>query len=225
MANNDRSTKRERRDEAKKRRLEEIKRRQRKARMRKVYTVAGITLAVVGLAAWIALAKANSGKKDKAFNAIALANGCSSVENPRVLAGSHIVPPAKGSYDTDPPTSGAHYNQAGLGPVATGIWNTPVPNEGQVHNLEHGHIVIQYESRLDPAVLEALKATVKTDATWYLLAPRENMPAPLVFTAWGHMEKCGTPTTSSIKVLAAFHDRFKNKGPEPDRPWPTPTGV
>src|SRR5690242_7638399 len=102
----DRTTKRERRDEAKKRRLEEIKKRQRRARMRKVYTAGIVVLVVVGLVAWITLAKANSGKADKAFNKLALANGCSALENPKKLAGSHIQPPAKGSYNTDPPTSG-----------------------------------------------------------------------------------------------------------------------
>jgi len=224
MADPDKGTKRERRDEARKRRLEEIKRRQRRSRMRKVYTIGTIALVVVGLVAWIALAKANSGKAYKKINELALANGCSALENPRVLAGSHIQPPAKGSYDTDPPTSGEHYNVAGLGPVNTGIHTAPVQNEGQVHNLEHGHIVIQYESTLPPAVLDALKTEVKRDPSWYLLAPRENMPATLVFTAWGHMEKCGSPTVDTVKVLVAFHDLFKNKGPEPDLAG-TPIGV
>ena len=218
MAGNDGATKRERRDEAKKRRLEEIKRRQRKARMRKVYSVGAIVLAAVGIVAWITLSKANSGKADKAYNLIALANGCSKLQNPRVLAGSHINPPAKGSYDTDPPTSGEHYNVAGLGPVNTGIHTAPIPNEGQVHNLEHGHIVVQYEASLDPAVLQAITTQVMKDPSWTLIAPRENMPAPLVFTAWGHLQACPNPTVDTVKVLVAFHDRFKNKAPEPDRP-------
>jgi hypothetical protein len=224
MADKDRSTKRERRDESKKRRLEEIKRRQRKARMRKVYVVAAITLAVVGLVAWIALAKASSNKKDKAFNAIAVADGCAPLQNPKVLAGQHITPPAKGSYTSNPPTSGEHYFQAGLGPVNTGIHATPVANEGQVHNLEHGHIVIQYKSTLDPAVLEALKNAVRGDPSWMLIAPREDMSFPLVFTAWGHLEGCSTPTLKAVDVLKAFHDRFKNKGPESNLAG-TPTGI
>jgi len=192
--------------------------------MRKVYTAGVVVLVVVGLVAWITLAKANSGKADKAFNKLALANGCSTLENPTKLAGSHIQPPAKGSYNTDPPTSGEHYNVAGLGPVNTGIHTQPVPNEGQVHNLEHGHIVIQYEATLPAAVLDALKTEVRTDPSWYLLAPREDMPAPLVFTAWGHLEKCQSPSVDSVKVLVAFHNRFKNKGPEPDLAG-TPTGI
>ena len=214
MAGDDRTTKRERRDEARKRRLEEIKRRQRRARMRKVYTVGTIAIVIVGLVAWIALAKANSGKAYKDFNKLALANGCSTLENPRVLAGQHITPPAKGSYDTDPPTSGEHYNIAGVAPANTGVHTTPVQNELQVHNLEHGHIVVQYEASLDPAVLAAITAEVNTDPSWYLLAPRENMPAPLVFTAWGHLEKCPSPTVDTVKVLHEFRHLFKNKGPE-----------
>jgi hypothetical protein len=224
MADEGRATKRERKDEAKKRRLEELKRRQRKARLRKLYTTGITILVVVGLVAWIALAKANSAKKDKEINRLAVAAGCDKLSNPKVTEGTHINPPATGSYNTNPPTSGAHYNAAGIGPVATGIHTTPVPNEGQVHNLEHGHIVIQYKQGLDPALLAALTDKVKTDAAWMMIAPRADMPFQLAFTAWGHLEGCNTPNTQAVALLTAFHDRFKNKGPEQNSPG-TPTGV
>jgi len=224
MANQPRNTKRERKDEAKRRRLEELKRRQRKARLRKLYSTGTVVIVVIGLVAWIVVARANSTKKDKEINRLAVAAGCEKIQNPKVIEGTHINPPATGSYDTNPPTSGAHYNAAGIGPVATGIHTTPIPNEGQVHNLEHGHIVIQYKQGLDPALLTALTDKVKTDAPWMLIAPRADMPFQLAFTAWGHLVGCNTPNSQAVALLTAFHDRFKNKGPEQDRPG-QPAGV
>src|SRR5581483_2784265 len=47
------------------------------------------------------------------------------------------------AYNSIPPTSGPHYNDAGA-PTPWGIYQDPIQNEVQVHNLEHGGIVIQY---------------------------------------------------------------------------------
>ena len=63
-----------------------------------------------------------------------------------LLQPEHIVPPAKGSYNTVPPTSGQHYNQAGLAPATWGIKDSNLPNEVTTHNLEHGGIVIGYNN-------------------------------------------------------------------------------
>jgi len=224
MADGGRSTKRERRDEAKKRRLEEIKRRRRRTRLRKIYSVATIVVVMAGLATWIVIARANAGKKDKAFNTIAVAAGCERLQNPSVITGTHITPPAKGSYNTDPPTSGAHYNVQNLGPLPTGVSTQEVVNEGYVHNLEHGHIVVFYKPELDTTLLAALVNVVKTDPQWMLIAPRASMPFQLAFTAWGHLEGCNSPNAKTADLLTAFEKRFKDGGPEQNRPG-TPAGV
>src|SRR3979411_3108845 len=56
----------------------------------------------------------------------------------------HITAPAKGNYNTVPPTSGQHWNQAGLAPASWGIKDTTLANEVTQHNLKHGGIVILY---------------------------------------------------------------------------------
>jgi uncharacterized protein DUF3105 len=223
MADQGRATKRERKEEAKRRRMEELKRRQRRAQLRKLYTIGITTAVIVGLVAIIVVAKANSGKKDKELNSLAATAGCDALLNPKVLDGTHISPPATGSYNTNPPSSGAHYFAAGIGPITTGIHTTEVPNEGFVHNLEHGHIIILYKQGLDASLLNALTEAVKKDPQWMLIAPRTDMPYQLAFAAWGHLEGCKTPNAKAVDVLNVFHDRFKNKGPE--HAAGTPQGV
>ncbi|MGH7881562.1 MAG: DUF3105 domain-containing protein [Candidatus Dormibacteraceae bacterium] len=59
-----------------------------------------------------------------------------------VQPGSHIQPPRRVSYDTDPPTSGKHYNIPGQAPIKWGYYDKAIPPEDWGHNLEHGGVVI-----------------------------------------------------------------------------------
>src|SRR6267378_1224051 len=61
-----------------------------------------------------------------------------------LLSAEHITPPAKGNYNTVPPTSGQHWIQTGVAPAPWGIKDTTLANEITTHNLEHGGIVIVY---------------------------------------------------------------------------------
>ena len=58
---------------------------------------------------------------------------------------SHINPGQKATYNQSPPTSGSHWNQAGVAPVPWGIKDATLPNEAIVHNLEHGGVVVFYK--------------------------------------------------------------------------------
>ena len=43
-------------------------------------------------------------------------------------------------YNSDPPTSGPHAS-----PVESGFYDTPIPDENIIHNLEHGFVVMSYD--------------------------------------------------------------------------------
>ncbi len=73
----------------------------------------------------------------------------------------HIPTAQKATYKTDPPTSGAHWNQPGVAAVPWGIKDATLPNEAIVHNLEHGGIVIFYQD-LAPDDLAKLRELVRT---------------------------------------------------------------
>ena len=59
-------------------------------------------------------------------------------------------------YNSIPPTSGTHWAV----PAEWGIYDEPVPNERQVHNLEHGGVMIQYNTD-HAALIEGLKTLAR----------------------------------------------------------------
>lgn len=207
---NQRPTKRERREEAKRRRLEEARRRQRRARTRKLYTtvIVGIVIAgIVGLVLW---QRSRSEAKREASATTAAAAGCDPVKEFDDEGARHVPPTQTVNYKTNPPTSGNHYDAT----AQTGIHPSPVPNGNQVHNLEHGHIVIQYKEGLDQALLTGLEDLVQSDRTALILAPRPDMPFQLAFTSWGRLQGCNTPTAKAVDAAKDFAGRFKGKSPE-----------
>ena len=65
-------------------------------------------------------------------------------EEVAVQSGTHIKPPERGQYSSDPPTSGQHYSIPGQAPISWGYHGSQASAEYWLHNLEHGGIVILY---------------------------------------------------------------------------------
>lgn len=112
-------------------------------------------------------------------------------------------------YNSIPPTSGPHWDF----PSPWGVYSESLPNERQVHNLEHGGMVIQYNTD-DAALITQLEQFAKKqrDYPCYLLvAPYPTMPYTIAATAWG--------VRSVMEVydetrLQNFFDAYRNNGPE-----------
>jgi hypothetical protein len=87
-----------------------------------------------------------------------------------------------------------------------------------VHNLEHGHIGIQYAQGLPTSVINALEAFTRSHDTFAFMAPRPSMPAgvQLAFTRWGNLVDCPSPTDAAAVVAFAqkFYDAYHGLGPE-----------
>jgi hypothetical protein len=97
----------------------------------------------------------------------------------------HIRPPAKAQYNSYPPTSGPHYD--GLAPW--GIHLSPIPNELQVHNLEDGGVMVQYNCPEDCSELVSqLTSVVERFDTNVILAPYTDMEFRIALTAWNRLE-------------------------------------
>jgi hypothetical protein len=116
-------------------------------------------------------------------------------------------------YNSTPPTSGWHYGDAVAPP---GVSAQPIPDEVQVHNLEHGEIVIQYDCAEGcPDTISALERIVRSYPKKVVLAPRPGMSAvvgrPIALTAWGKLAYLDTADETFIRRFIA--DR-KDKGPE-----------
>ena len=112
-------------------------------------------------------------------------------------------------YSSAPPTSGPHWGA----PAPWGIHSEPLPNEWQVHNLEHGGVMIQYNTE-DQNLITQLRrfAQKQSDFPCFLIvAPYPDMQFPVAVTAWGVRD---TMESYDEARLQEFVDAYLNKGPE-----------
>lgn len=86
-------------------------------------------------------------------------------------------------YNSTPPTSGPHLPYI----APWGIHTRPIPNELQVHNLEDGGVVIQYNCDC-PDVVSKLSDIVRRYPTQVVLAPYPTMPSRIALTAWTRLD-------------------------------------
>lgn len=155
------------------------------------------------------------------------AGGCGLVQERRSEGHLHVAAGERVEYGTAPPTSGLHYSgqlpDGGFSPGPTGVHTQPIPNEIQAHNLEHGHIGIAYQPGLDPAIVEVLAEVTRSDPTWIFMAPYQDMPHQVAFTAWTVLLPCDSPTEEIRNVARDFIARYKDNGREsiPGRPLVT----
>jgi hypothetical protein len=111
------------------------------------------------------------------------------------------------NYNTDPPTSGDHYARTAL----WGVHSEPVPNELQVHNLEHGGIVIQYNESLSGDEIAQLEEIATQCDVKLILAPRPGMEQRVAVTAWNHYLNLDVVDRDQIQE---FIDAHVDEGPE-----------
>ncbi len=143
------------------------------------------------------------------------AAGCGPVVRFPLEGRSHIQTGTVVNYRTKPPTSGDHNQIWG----ATGTYVKEIPDEVQVHNLEHGHVLIQYvPGKIDAALLDGLVKLTRANERFVLLAPRSAgrfVPeAALAFTTWLTAQTCATPASSAIGEATSFVKRYQKKAPE-----------
>jgi hypothetical protein len=197
---------------ASRRAFADARRRQKRIRLAIVVAIAVIALVAGG---FVAFSRGGSGGDNLGTtDEIAQANGTPVVNGEAGVAfpdlgGGHV---AQGqtvtTYNSDPPTSGQHW------PVTAswGIHTEAVPNEFQVHNLEHGGIVIQYDCPDGCAdVIAQLSAIVNRYPVKLLLAPRDGMSHQIVLTAWGRML---TLDHFNNVLIQRFINAYIDKGPE-----------
>ena len=110
-------------------------------------------------------------------------------------------------YATDPPTSGAH------APVWSrcGVHQEAIPDVVQVHDLEHGVVLVQHDPDLLGDDLAALSDLAEELGSHIIIAPRPGLPAPVVATAWTVMLRLDDVDTD---VISRFWDDHAQRGPE-----------
>lgn len=87
-------------------------------------------------------------------------------------------------YNSEPPTSGPH-----LGYIAPwGVHTRPIPNELQVHNLEDGGVMVQYNCTC-PDLVDKLLGVVNRYDKFVILAPYPGMKTQIALTAWTRLDR------------------------------------
>ena len=86
-------------------------------------------------------------------------------------------------YNSDPPTSGPHLPYI----APWGVHVRPIPPELQVHNLEDGGVLVQYNCEC-PDLVAKLMAVVQKYDRQVILAPYPPMKSPIALTAWTRID-------------------------------------
>ena len=111
-------------------------------------------------------------------------------------------------YSTDPPTSGPHTQAV----PAFKVYTEPIAKELQVHGLEDGGVVINYQPELDKATVDKLAEIanlyIKTPGKEnIIMSPYPGLSNPIVLTTWGRMDRMDTLDETRIR---AFVDAYVN---------------
>ena len=173
-----------------------------------LYGLAGSgVLALAIVLAVVLLHKSGSGAANVATAKKAmLAAGCTFnhyPQQPRI----HVPLNYKYHWNSFPATSGPHYQQ-------WVIWNdydTPVRQIQQIHNLEHGGIVIQYGSKVPRSSVDRINAFYRTDPNAMLVAPFPKLGNKIAVEAWTYLSTC---TQFNQNGFTKFRDALRYHGPE-----------
>ncbi|MEX0684116.1 MAG: DUF3105 domain-containing protein [Dehalococcoidia bacterium] len=98
-------------------------------------------------------------------------------------------------YDTNPPTSGRHIGEL----VQAGIYDTIVPNEIAVHNMEHGFVIAWYNCNAGAPLSNEECATLRNELSsvvqpavaggqLVVQTPNPTIDHRIVLTAWQFMD-------------------------------------
>jgi hypothetical protein len=120
------------------------------------------------------------------------------VSEPHLGAGE--APPA---YNSNPPTSGRHVG----GLPEWKVYTEPITKELQVHALEDGAVVINYQPELDKATVDRLASIAgiyhnMTGGRRHLVMapyPPGELSHPIVLTTWGRIDRLETFDEARIR--------------------------
>ena len=104
-------------------------------------------------------------------------------------------------YNSEPPTSGPHLPYI----APWGVHTRPIPNELQVHNLEDGGVMVQYNCEC-PDIVAKLRDIVTKYDHYVILAPYPGMKSKIALTAWTRIDTMDTLDEGRVR---RFIDAYK----------------
>jgi len=181
------------------------------------------TVVLIGAGVWFFSKSDGMQQTNDSLELVAVSDPVEGTQEFTVVSRQHIASGTSGSgYNSNPPTSGPHWP----GPAKNGTYDTEIPDEQVLHNMEHGYVWISYRPDVDPkaATSEAtlkpgltedevnkLKEIVKGDDWKVVLSPRAKDDAKIALVAWGRLLNMDNPDYDKIKQ---FIKTYRNRGPE-----------
>lgn len=129
----------------------------------------------------------------------------------------HFTEEEQGSYESNPPTSGAHYgvpDETGSGAIADGAYLVAIPESRMVHSMEHGRVQIRYSPDLPEDQQLALKGVFDEDPGGMVMVPDPDLPYAVALSAWNNAVGCERFDPLVVDVARNFRDSFRGNGPE-----------
>ncbi len=119
---------------------------------------------------------------------------------------SHAVDGEVVDYGTATPTSGRHSASS----ARCGIFEQEIPPEFVVHSLEHGTVVIWYQSDLESDTVSGLRDIVSQFDDRVILSPSTQLSDPVVATSWRRLKAYDTADPE----IADYIRTYRARGPE-----------
>ena len=142
------------------------------------------------------------------------------------LGREHVQIGTSVEYNSNPPTSGKHYEEW----IRAGVYESEKDDRNLVHSLEHGYVIMSYKCDLSQTVAtpsaslqndnkEQCETRQKQLAQIYekkgkrklIIIPRSNLDTNFALTAWTYLDKFNEFDEQRV---TKFIDAHLNQGPE-----------
>lgn len=118
----------------------------------------------------------------------------------------HVSAGTSVEYKTNPPTSGAHVEQA----ENWGVYSKEIDDKTAVHGLEHGGIWISYKN-IDDEARKILEEIGRSNSQSVIVSLRPSNDNIIAVVSWGRMMKL---ETADKALTQKYIDTYKNQSPE-----------
>jgi len=112
-----------------------------------------------------------------------------------------------------PPLSGLHNPRW----ADWGVYNRTLPYKYQVHNLEHGGVIIHYAKDVPVEGVNALRELWAKSPAYVIVVPDSHpkfTPGAVVAGSWQRWIVCKSFTPAQISAIEAFVNEDRGRGPE-----------
>lgn len=112
-----------------------------------------------------------------------------------------------------PPLSGAHNGYW----ADWGVYNKPIPYKHQLHNLEHGGVVIHYGTGVPVEGVNALRTLWAASPAYLIVVPDSNPKFPTQAVVVGSQQRwmvCKPFAPAQVSAIQAYVDEYRGRGPE-----------